>query len=377
MIDAYAEERKLSAWSAKKRLNATKDDIAPWLRELPYSVLAGAFDNLRAAYNNFFRRVKKGEKPGFPQFKKRGRSVASFTVRGSLAITDTHIRFPRIGWLRLAEHGYLPTSKRVRILSASVSERGADWFVSVQVEEEIAEPMPATGPAVGVDLGIHALAVVSDGTRYENIRPLATAYRKIKRLSKELARRTKGGANWRKTKAKLNKAHSKVRHIREHYLHEITAGIVGKRPSVIGLENLNVRGMQQNRHMARAISDLGMYELRRQLTYKAEWNGTELVLIDRWYPSSKTCSECGHIRESLRLDERDFVCPQCGVVIDRDLNAALNQAAMAAEAVDIANRQNRRGLPGELGGAGHEIGGDADLLQAAHYEPGRALHENV
>jgi len=289
--------------------------------------------------------------------------MPSFGLRGNIHITETQIKLPSIGWLRLAEHGYLPTSKRARILSATVSERGSDWFVSVQVEEEVAEPMPAMGPALGVDLGIHALAVVSDGTRYDNIKPLAIAHRKIRRLSKELARRTKGGANWHKTKASLGKAHTRVRHMREHYLHDISAGIIGKGPSALGIEDLNIKGMVQNRHVARAISDLGMHELRRQLIYKAEWNGTELVLIDTWYPSSKTCSECGHVRDTLRLSEREFICPNCGVIIDRDLNAALNLAAMAAEAVDIANRQNRRGLPGELGrGKSHE-------------EPGRALQD--
>ena len=372
MIDAHEEGRKTSAWKERSRLTATQDDIAPWLREVPYKVLEGAFDHLAAAYSNFFRRVKGGAKEkGFPKFKDRGRSVSSFTLRGdSILITETHIKLPnarhcpprkRVGPLRLAEHGYLPTSNRARILSATVSERGGDWFVSVQVEEEVAEPEAATGPPIGVDLGIHALAVVSDGTRYENIKPLATAHRKIRRLNKELARRTKGGANWRKTKAQLNKAHTKVRHLREHYLHEISAGIIGKGPCALGLEKLNVKGMQQNRHIARAIADLGMYELRRQLTYKANWNGTELVLVDTWYPSSKTCSECGHVRESLPLDEREFICPECGLVIDRDLNAALNLAAMAAQAVDIANRQNRRGLPGEL------------ARGKRHCEPGRGL----
>ena len=206
---------------------------------------------------------------------------------------------------------------------------------------------------------------MSDGTRYENIRPLAEMHRKIRRLNKELSRRQKESGHWKRTRAKLARAHGKVRNLRNHYLHEISAGIVAKGAVAVGMETLNVKGMQANRHLARAISDLGLYELRRQVGYKAEWNGSQMILVDQWYPSSKTCSECGYVREKLRLDERSFICPACGVIIDRDLNAALNLAAMAAKAVDIANRQNRRGLPVEL------------VKGKRHEEAGRALHESA
>jgi putative transposase len=332
MKTAYAEERKTSVLAEKKRLNAIKDDVAPWLREYPYPVLEEALRNLDAAYKNFFRRVKNGEKEkGFPKFKSRKHPRQSFRLRGSISITDTHIKLPRIGWLRLAEHGYLPTTKRVRILSATISTRdhGATWYVSVQVEEEVAELVPAQGEPIGIDLGIKDLAVLSDGTVYGNIKPLRSAERKIARLSRELARRKKGGQNWLKTKAKLTLAHEHARNIRQHYLHQISAETVAKEPSTIVVEDLNVRGMMANRHLSRAIADLGMYELRRQLTYKADWNGIALLVADRWEPSSKTCSECGAIKADLTLADRTYICTACGVVIDRDLNAARNLAALA------------------------------------------------
>ena len=331
MKKAYEEGRETSVGDEKKCLNAIKDEIAPWLRDVPYTVLESAFNNLFRAYLNFFRRVKKGKGPaGFPKFKSKRNSCQSFTVR-DIRITETGIRLPRIGWLRLAENGYLPTTKRVRILSATVSTRnyGETWYVSIQVEEEVPEPVPATGEPLGIDLGIHALAVLSDGTMYENIKPLRTAQRKVKRLSKELARRTKGGKNWLKTKVKLNKAHEHAWNIRLHYLHQISSETVAKRPHTIVMEDLNISGMVKNHCLARAIADLGMFELRRQMGYKADWNGCQFKMASQWFPSSKCCSACGCINDNLTLKDRTYICPDCGFEIDRDLNAARNLVALA------------------------------------------------
>ena len=332
MIEAYGSERKTSVLTEKKRLNAIKDDIAPWLRDLPYVVLQESFRNLDTAYKNFFRRVKQNAKAkGFPKFKSRKNARQSFRVRSNLHVTDTHIKVPRFGWLRLAEHGYLPKDgRRIKMLSATISTRngGATWGVSLQVEEQVPEPAPATGPVLGIDLGIHALAVVSDGTVYENVKPLRTIERKIGMLSRELARRKKGSANWGKTKTKLNKSHAKARHIRRNYLHAITSETVQKNPSAVVMEDLNVQGMMSNRHLSRAIADLGMYELRRQMTYKTEWNGSAVVLASRWYPSSKTCSQCGAIKSDLTLSDREYRCAECGAIIDRDLNAAINLSTL-------------------------------------------------
>jgi len=332
MKEAYTENRSTSVWSEKKRLNAIKDEIAPWLRDVPYTVLASAFGNLRVAYNNFFRQIRNGkDKPGFPKFKSKHNSRQSFALYDGIRITETNIRLSRIGWLQLAEHGYLPTSKRARVLFVTLSTRnhGETWYISVQVKEEIPEPKITTGDPLGIDLGIHALAVLSDGTVYENIRPLETAQRKVKRLSKELERRRKGSKNWLKTKAKLNKAHAYVQNIRLHHLHQISAEIIAKQPHTIVMEDLNVKGMMKNHHLARAIADLGISELRRQVSYKADWNGSEFKLASRWFPSSKTCSSCGCVNDNLTLKDRTYICLDCGFEIDRDLNAARNLVALA------------------------------------------------
>jgi len=328
----YEAGKKPSAYALKKQLNASKDDLAPWLRETPYTILQAAFDNLGAAYQNFFRRGKAGERPRHLHFKSRKHPRQAFSVRGNISITETTIKLPRVGCLRLAEHGYLPTAKSARVLSATVStqDHGATWYVSVQVKEDVAEPEPATSEPIGIDLGIKALAVLSDGTVYENKRPFRKVERKIARLNRELARRHKGGSNWSKTKAKLNRAHATARRVRQHHLHQISAETVAKRPSVIVMEDLNVRGMSNKRgHLGKSVGDAGMGELRRQMEYKAAWNGCAFVLADQWEPSSKRCSACGAIKPDLARSDRTYVCTECGLVLDRDLNAARNLVALA------------------------------------------------
>jgi len=222
----------------------------------------------------------------------------------------------------------------VHILSATVSERAGRWFVSVQVEEEIPEPEPAQGAPVGVDLGINTMATCSNGTCYENPKSLQQAQKKLRRLQRKYARQQKGSHNREKTRRKIARLHYRVANIRRDALHKATSGIVAKtkpaaqRPRVIVLEDLNVNGMLKNRHLARAIADVGMHEFRRQMEYKAAWNGVDIGLADRWYPSSKTCSRCGHLKEELPLSKRTYRCDACGLVMDRDLNAARNLAKL-------------------------------------------------
>jgi len=332
MLKAHDEGRKTSAYAEKKRLNAIKDDIAPWLRDVPYTVLQGAFDNLGTAYQNFFRRCKNGDaKKGFPKFKSRKNPVQSFNLRGVKA-TDTEIRAPRLGWLRLKEHGYLPRSDQqdTRILSATLSRRAGEWYVSLQVKQDVPDPESPSGPPLGIDLGIKTMAYCSDGRAFGNPKATYEAKRKMARLSRELSRRKRGGENWKATKVKIAKQHARIADIRRHHQHEVSAYATKKSGArTVVVEDLNVSGMLKNHHLARAVSDVGMYELRRQITYKAEWNGVEVVKASTWYPSSKTCSNCGVVRDDLTLADRLYVCPECGATMDRDLNAAMNLAALA------------------------------------------------
>jgi putative transposase len=331
-IAAYESGHKSNLYEQKRRFNAEKDTICPWIRSVAYVATQEAFANLDVAYQNFFRRVKAGEKPGFPRFKSRHRSRLSFRMRGSIHVEANRIKLPVIGWVRLQERGYLPTDDApgTRLLNVGISERAGRWYVSAQVVEEVPDIEPATGAPVGLDLGIKSLAVLSDGTVFENPKSLMAGERKLKRLSRELARRQKGSKNREKTRRQLVRCHARIANIRAHSLHQVSHHVTAKtKPAAVVVEDLNVKGMTANHSLAKAVSDASFGELRRQIGYKASWHGVEVVVADRFYPSSKTCSACGSVKPTLALSERTFVCPECGVMIDRDLNAAINLASLA------------------------------------------------
>jgi len=347
----YEKGEKTNLYEQRRRFNALKDEQCPWVREVPYTVTESAFTNCDMAFQHFFRRVKSDEKPGYPKFKARG-TRESFQLRNTKVVYD-HLRLTSpIGWIRLKEKGYIPAEAQRYGTYATVSERAGRWFISILVETEVDNPV-ATGEVVGIDLGLNSLAVVSNGKVFPNPRTLYNAERKLKRLQRELSRRKKGSANREKTKQNLARAHYKISCVRSHVFHQISHYVTAElTPSIIVLEDLNVGGMLKNHHLAKAISDAGFFELRRQIEYKAGWHGIEVAYADRFYPSSKTCSECGSIKNEMSLSERLYICMECGAVIDRDLNAARNLAA-------LVERQNLPGLPVELAGS------DATMKQEA------------
>ena len=230
--------------------------------------------------------------------------------------------------LKLKERGYLPTQE-VHILSATVSERAGRWFVSVQVEEEIKKPAPTQGKVVGVDLGVANLATCSDGRRYPNPRALQQVQKRLRRLHRQLSRQQKGSQNREKTRTKLARTHFRAANLRKDSLQKVTSDILAKtkparkRPRAVVLEDLNVEGLLSNHRLAQALADVGLAEFRFQIEYKAGWYGSQVRYADRFFPSTKRCSRCGHQQE-LRLAERVYSCEHCGLVIDRDLNAAMN-----------------------------------------------------
>lgn len=311
-----------------RRLNALKKGELAWFYQYSKTIPQEALRDLEQAFQNFFRRVKNGEKPGFPRFKSRKRGIGSFRLWGAIQVEAHRIKLPRLGWLRLQEKGYLPTTG-VKILSATLSERAGRWFIALQVEEEIAD-RTATGPVVGVDLGIKSLAVTSSGEVYENPKALYHALKRLARLQRELARRQKGSLNRAKTRAKIARLHDRIACLRQNAIRQATSRIVAEtkpdnqRPALVVMEDLNVAGMMQNSKLARAVADVGMGEFTRQMVYKCAWNGTKLVQADRWFPSSKQCSRCGQVKTTLALAERVYCCEVCGLEIDRDHNAARN-----------------------------------------------------
>lgn len=325
----YEDGKKPSRYGLCVHFNSIKDDECPWIRDMPYAVTEGAFSDLGDAFRHFFRRVQNGEdKPGYPKFKRRN-GRGSFHLRGTKVEHD-RVRLTGIGWVRLKERGYIPISGSARHgVYATISEHAGRWYISVFVEEEFPETELQT-LTVGLDLGLKTRVVLSNGKEIDAPKPYYDRQRRLVWLSRELSRRKIGGQNWKKTKVKLAREHAKVVNIRKHWLHEISHYVVcDLRPSTIVLENLNVSGMVKNRHLAKAVSDAGFYELRRQIEYKAQRLGIEVVVADTWFASTKTCSRCGH-KQDMPLDRRVYRCPECGLEIDRDLNAARNLEALAA-----------------------------------------------
>lgn len=338
-IERYERGEKTNMYEQKKRFNALKKTEYTWICDVPYELQSEAFSHLDKAYQNFFRRLKSGEKPGFPNFKKRG-VRESFTLRGSVYIAEGKIKLPIIGWVNLKEKGYIPV-EGIKILSVNISERAGRWYASIQCQQEIPDPVQPTGDPIGVDVGIKSLAVLSDGTTFENPKVLKYAEKKLATLQRELSRRVKGSANREKTKQKIAKLHAQIANMRKHALHNVSHAIVEKQPSKIIIEDLNVKGMLKNKSLSKSISDASMSELHRQIEYKAKWARIDVIKSDRWFASSKTCSNCGRKKETLSLSERVFTCDNCGISLDRDHNAALNLVA-------LGTGRNAPFVPGEL-----------------------------
>ncbi|MGV9538195.1 IS607 family element RNA-guided endonuclease TnpB [Streptosporangium sandarakinum] len=340
-----------SLYSLRRAWNAAKDRLAPWWADNSKEAYNSGLDNLARALKNWDssrKGTRKGRAMGFPRFRSKHRAASScrFTTGAIRVEADRHhVTLPRLGTIRTAES----TRKLARhlqrgtgrILSATVRFEGGRWFVAFTCEIDHADRVPARPDAVvGVDLGVKDLAVLSTGEVIASPKHHRAALRRLRRLNKQLDRRIgprspdgarrQPSARWAKTRAALGKAHARVANQRRDGLHKLTSRLAATWGTVV-VEDLNVSGMLANRRLARAVADVGMAEARRQLTYKTTWSGGRLIVADRWFPSSKTCSGCGAVKAKLALSERTYACIECGLVADRDHNAALNLAALAAD----------------------------------------------
>jgi len=313
--EKYEQGEKPNKYTVKKAFNAVKKILFPFVQEVnAHAVANDASDRLGVAYKNFFSGRSK-----FPKFHSKKQGVGSFSLTGSEIKYDHEkqkVFIPRLGWLMLAEKIRFEYSK---IYNITVSCKAGRWFVSFCLEvEPVALNENQVDNAVGIDLGISALATLSDGTVIPNLR-LSNKYSdKLRMLNKQLSRRTKGGKNWWKTVFKIRQLFYKIDCIKQDYIHKFTTN-VSRQFSTVALEDLNVKGMVRNRKLARHISDCSFAEIRRQFEYKAN----NVVIVDRFFPSSKTCSHCGFI-QNMPLSKRTFECESCGVSMDRDFNAAVN-----------------------------------------------------
>ncbi len=310
------------ALDLKARFNAIKRETFPWVYEVTKCAVEGAFRNLAAALANFFASKggeRKGKPIGFPKFKRKKRGRSSFYLANDKFRLEGHwLLVPRLGRVNMTE----PLRFAGKILGATISERAGWWWASIQVDVP-REPPLHQGHALGVDVGIKELAVDSDGERFENQKPLRQALTKVRRLQRSVSRRSKGSKNRAKAVFKMARAHYRVACLRADSVHKLTTRLVRK-AALIGIEDLNVAGMLKNRRLSGALADASLAELHRQLRYKAEWHGGQVISIGRFFPSSRIHHGCGGYKDDLDLADRVWTCPACGERVDRDLNAARN-----------------------------------------------------
>lgn len=311
-----------------RELNILKKTKFSWMYETSKCAPQEALRDLDKAFKNFFE-----DRTGYPKFKSKKKGIGSFRLNGSIHVFDNKIQLPRLNMIRLKERCYLP--KNVHILSVTLSEKAGKWFVSLNVEEEI-DTFKNNGGIVGVDLGIEKLATISDGMTFENPKPFLHYEQKLKRIQREVSRRKKESKNRNKSVRKLQKIHAKIENIRSDTIHKATTWLT-KNKSVIVVEDLNILDMTKNHNLAGAIFDAGMGIFLQQLKYKSQWYGSQIVIANQFYPSSKMCSVCGYIKPELLLSERIFECEICHSKIDRDFNASINLRKLAASLSESVN----------------------------------------
>ncbi len=339
----YEKEKKFvsgmgfSKWLNNEYIPSNVDKV--WIKEVSSKAVKQAIMNGEKAFKKFF----KGE-AGFPKFKKKkNQDVKAYFPKNNKTdwtIERHRIKIPTLGWVRLKEYGYIPANGRVT--SGTVSQKADRYYVSVLVDEDIKINNKRCSEGIGVDLGLKDFAICSNGITKKNINKTKTvkkAEKKLKREQRKLSRKhenlklrnkkEKGEAtrqNIQKQIVKVQKLHQRLTNIRTDYINKTVSELIKQKPSFITIEDLNVSGMIKNKHLARAIAQQKFYEFRTKLISKSKQNGIEVRIVDRFYPSSKTCSCCGNIKKDLKLSDRVYKCDNCNTSIDRDLNASINLA---------------------------------------------------
>lgn len=338
------EKRFVSGYEFSKWLNNVylpQNPAFSWIREVSSKSVKQSIMNADKAFKNFFK-----HKTGFPNWKKKSNADVKMyfvkTERKVIIPCERHrIKIPTLDWVRLKEKGYIPTNPEIHIIkSGSVSMKAGRYYVSVLVEEPKPEK-PVLNPfGIGIDLGVKDFAICSDGRTFQNINKsvrIRKLEKSLKRQMRKLSRKyeslkksltiTKGEAtrqNIQKQKQKVQKLHYRLDCIRTDYSNKVISVLVKTKPMWMTLENLNIKGMMKNRHLSKAIAQQKFFEFRIKMTAKCRAYGIELRFVDRFYPSSKTCHQCGYIKSDLKLSDRIYICPDCGYTADRDFNASLN-----------------------------------------------------
>lgn len=324
----YAAGGKPSEMALRRKLNSIKREQFPWMLEVTKNAPQMAIIQLGQAFKNFF--AKRAE---YPRFRKKWIDDRFTLSNDQFCINGSRIRIPNLGWVRLRE----PLRFIGKIMSATVSRVADKWFVSITVDMPEKSPVAANENqvAVGVDLGINHFAKLSNREERVGPKPHKALLSRVRRLSRSLSRKQKGSNNRHKAKMKLSRLHSRIANIRQDAIHQLTSYLT-KNFDIIGIEDLNVKGMMRNRRLSRSIADMGFYEFRRQMEYKSTLRNKKLVIVDRWFASTKRCSDCRYIHEKLTLSEREWTCPQCRAHHDRDFNAADNLEIEAVSSIASA-----------------------------------------
>lgn len=313
-----------SAIDLHKELNALKGtDALPWGYTVSKCAFQESLRNLETAIKNWRdskNGKRKGPKMAFPKPKTRKKGLGGCRFTGLIKVSDTHIQLPRLGKIRLKEHGYIPTGRHS---SATITEKAGHWFVSVTVKSE-SEPVELTDQVIGVDVGVKILATCSDGSTFANPKALSARAKQLCRWQRKLSRRVKGGANRAKARSKVASLHKRIADTRKDARNKASRAIVNKRPAIIVIEDLNIKGMLNNQSLAKALSDAALGDFGCTLSNMASNAGIEIVKAGRFFASSRLCACCGWKNEELTLSDRVFVCADCGHTMDRDLNAAIN-----------------------------------------------------
>lgn len=332
--EAYARGERPTEVALRRKLNAVKRSEFPWMLDVSKNAPQQAIKNLGAAYTMYVTQIGMRRGAREPRFKGKGERER-FRADNGPRITGAHavrvrtrkVWIPRAGWVSMSEE--LRFAGQIK--SLIISHRAGKWFASFAVDVPYLIPQRDDVGVIGVDLGISAFAVLSDGSKVVNPAPLKQHVRRLRRLARALDKKQRGSSNYEKAKLKLERLHEHIANIRHDSIHKLTTKLASEYRYVV-IEDLHVAGMLRNRRVARALSDCGFAEFRRQLQYKCHMAGSTLKVADRWYPSSKTCSTCGRINRDLRWGARHWTC-FCGAEHDRDVNAALNLSRAVSSTV--------------------------------------------